>query len=203
MKQVKLTERSDSANLQLFRLSAKARQTALLHLSLMNLEQAVLTARSGTSDEAALRKTDADLMLNWTARARTIEPLGQVVIAESKQRDGLLLENGDVLRVPVRDGLVQIQGEVRFPTGLAFDSRYDIQDYIERAGGYSQNADTSRVVIAHRDGSFSEADEDAAIRPGDDILVLPRVDTKPRQFWLDVTRIIFQIAVAAKIVFGM
>jgi hypothetical protein len=33
--------------------------------------------------------------------------------------------------------------------------------------------------------------------------VLPRVDTKSRQFWKDITQIIFQIAVSAKVIFGL
>lgn len=203
VKQVKFTERSDTANVQLFRLSTRERQAALLQQSLRNLEQAVLTARSGTAEEAQLRKAEADLILNWTARARNIVPLGQVVIAQSNQRDELLLENGDVLRVPVKDGLVQVQGEVVVPTAVAYDARLGILDYIKRAGGYSQNADTSRVLIAHRDGSFSEARDGDGIRPGDDILVLPRVDNKSRQFWKDITQIIFQIAVSAKVILGL
>lgn len=203
MKQVKFNERSDAGNLQLFRVSTKERQSALLQASLRTLEQSVLTARSGTAEEAQLRKAEADLVLGWVARARSIQPLGQVVVAQSQQRDELLLENGDVLRVPVKDGLVQIQGEVLFPNALAYDSRLRVEDYIRRAGGYSQNADTSRVIIAHRDGSFTEAAEKQAVQPGDDILVLPKVDTKMRQFWKDVTQILFQIAVIAKVVVGV
>jgi len=33
--------------------------------------------------------------------------------------------------------------------------------------------------------------------------VLPRVDNKSRQFWKDISQIIFQIAVSAKIILGL
>ena len=80
--------------------------------------------------------------------------------------------------------------------------------HIGRAGGYTQNADNSRVVIARRDGSFEQTDatdlpENLAVRPGDQVLVLPKVDEKQRQFWKDMTQIIYQIAVSAKVVFGL
>jgi protein involved in polysaccharide export with SLBB domain len=202
MKQIRFTDRADQGNLQLFRLSAQARQGALLQSALRNLDQAVLTARSGTGEEAQLRKAEADLITSWTQRARNITPLGQIVIAQAKQRDDLLLENGDLIRVPIKDGLVQIQGEVMFATAVAYDDELDLEAYIKRAGGFSQNADTSRIVIAHRDGSFTDSREDARMRPGDDVLVLPKVDDKNRQFWKDVTQIIFQIAVAARVVLG-
>jgi protein involved in polysaccharide export with SLBB domain len=203
VKRIELSDRSDAANLQLYRISVKERQKALLQASLKSIESAVLTARSGTGEEAQLRKQEADLILNWVARARTIEPLGQVLVAQAPTRDDLLLENGDILRVPVKDGLVLVQGEVLFPNAIAFNERYGADEYIKRAGGYSQNADTSRVIIAHRDGSFEEGGEKAAVRAGDDVLVLPRVDTKSRQFWKDITQIIFQIAVSAKVIFGL
>ncbi|RYF72117.1 MAG: polysialic acid transporter, partial [Comamonadaceae bacterium] len=83
----------------------------------------------------------------------------------------------------------------------------------KRAGGYTQNADSARVIIAHRDGSFSEvreptgmftvADAPTVLRPGDEILVLPRIDVKSRQIWKDISQIIFQIAVSARVVLGL
>jgi protein involved in polysaccharide export with SLBB domain len=200
IRQIEFTPRSESENLQLFRLSVKERQRAMLQASLKSLEQAVLTARSGTMEEARLRADEAALMLQWVERARNLEPLGQVVIAQSQNRDQLLLEHGDIVKVPVRNGLVLVHGEVLFPNAVAFDSRYGVDDYIKRAGGYSQTADTSRVIIAHRDGSFDDAASSDKVRAGDDILVLPKVDSKPRQFWRDVIQIIFQVALAAKVV---
>jgi protein involved in polysaccharide export with SLBB domain len=203
MKQIKFSERSDVGNVQLYRTSVKERQRLLLQNALKSLEAAVLTARSGTSEEARLRTDEAQLVLQWVARARTVEPLGLVLVAQAHDRDELPLENGDVVRIPVKDGLVLVNGEVLFPNAVAFDQKHAVGDYIKRAGGYAQNADTSRIVLAHRDGSFSESAENSAVRAGDEILVLPRIDTKSRQFWKDITQIMFQIAVSAKVVLGL
>lgn len=206
IKRIQFSERSDAASLQLFRLSVKERQRQMLQASLRSLEAAALTARSGTTDEARLRKDEADLILQWVERAKKIEPNGQVLIAQSAKRDELLLENGDILRVPAKDGLVLVSGEVLFPNTIAFDSSLDMDDYISGAGGYTQSADVTKVVIAHRDGSFEDTSGggffggSSAIRSGDEILVLPRVDTKTRQFWKEMTQIIYQIAVSARIV---
>jgi protein involved in polysaccharide export with SLBB domain len=203
MKQISFSERSDAANVQLYRLSVKQRQKVLLESALKSLEASVLTARSGTQEEARLRTEEAALVLQWVTRARAIEPLGQVLIARAPDRDQLLLENGDIVRVPVKDGLVQVNGEVLFPNAVAFEEKQVVMDYIKRAGGYAQNADTSRIVIAHRDGGYTEGEESTQVRLGDEILVLPKVDTKSRQFWKDITQIIFQIAVSAGVVLGL
>lgn len=201
--QVRMTPLSDAASIQLYRVSVRERQRAMLQTSMRSLESAVLTARSGTSDEAVLRKQESDLILQWVERAKKIEPSGQVQIASSTGRDELLLENGDVIRIPTRDGLVLVSGEVLFPNAVAFDGALKVGDYIGRAGGYTQNAENSKVVIAHRDGSFEEGKADTRLRAGDEILVLPKVDVKSRQIFKDMTQIIYQIAVAAKVVLGL
>lgn len=201
--QVRLTPLSDAASIQLYRVSVRERQRAMLQTSMRSLESAVLTARSGTSDEAVLRKQESDLILQWVERAKKIEPSGQVQIASNAARDELLLENGDVIRIPTRDGLVLVSGEVLFPNAVAFDRALKVGDYIARAGGYTQNAENSRVVIAHRDGSFEEGTAETRLRAGDEILVLPKVDVKSRQIFKDMTQIIYQIAVAAKVVLGL
>ncbi len=203
-KRIEFNERSDVANLQLFRLSVKDRQKLILQTSLKSLEATVLTARSGTYEESQLRANEASLILQWVNRAKEIAPTGQVLIAQANQRDELLLEYGDVIQVPVKDGLVLVGGEVLFPNTVAFESRLSAEDYILRAGGYTQNADMARVIIAHRDGSFEEGREDGffskttdQVRAGDHILVLPKVDMKYRQIAKEIADIVFKIAVLA------
>lgn len=201
--QVQFTPASDAGSIQLFRQSVKNRQQALLATTLKSLESSVLTARSGTTEEAQLRKEEAALVLQWVERAKKIEATGQTLISKSKARDDLLLENGDVLRVPVKDGLVLVSGEVLFPNAIAFDQGMRLKDLIQQAGGFSQNADTSRIIIAHRDGSFSDGRKDGTVQAGDEIMVLPKVDFKTRQFAKDVFQVLYQIAISAKVVLGL
>jgi protein involved in polysaccharide export with SLBB domain len=199
--QIQFSERSDSENLQLFRLSAQERQREALKTTLLFLENAALTARSGTNQEAQLRKEEAELLLQWVERGKKIEPSGQVYIAQAADREQLLLENGDRLRVPTKDGLVLVGGEVIFPNTIAYDPSLALADYIQNAGGFTQNADASRVVVAHRDGSFEEAKSgffggsQPTVRPGDRIMVLPKIDVKSRQIFRDVVEALFRIAV--------
>jgi len=208
LSQIQLTPDAEPQSVQLFRQSVKQRQKDMLATSLRSLETAVLTARSGSSDEARLRKEEADLTLQWVDRAKAVEPLGQVVVAQAGTRDDLLLENGDILRIPRKDGLVLVSGEVLFPNAVAHQTSHSLGDYISRAGGFTQTADNARVVIARRDGSFDQVDvssytANTSVRPGDQVLVLPKVDEKKRQYWKDMTQIIYQIAVSAAVVFGL
>lgn len=198
---IEYSERSDPASIQLYRKSVKERQKELLAISLKNLEAAALTASSGTSDEARLRAQEADLILKWIDRAKDVDPKGQVIIADARARDGLLLENGDILHVPVKDGLVLVSGEVLFPVGAAYAPDNSVEDYIVNAGGYTQKNQSRRIIIAHRNGSFDEVKENSkSVRAGDEILVMPKVDVKSRQIFKELTQILYQIAVSAGVV---
>lgn len=208
MQNIQTSTDAEPESIQLFRQSVKDRQKEMLATSLRSLETALLTARSGSSEEARLRKEEADLTLQWVERAKKVEPTGQVQIAQAAQRDNMLLENGDVIRIPRKDGLVLVSGEVLFPNAVAFDGSLSLKDYIDRAGGFTQTADAARVVVAHRDGAFEQVDtgklfENTRLKAGDQVLVLPKVDEKKRQFWKDITQIMYQIAIGAKVVFGL
>lgn len=199
MRQIKFTNRSDTQSIQLYRQSVRERQKEMLQTSLKGLESSVLTARSGTLDEAQLRKEEADMVLQWVERAKSIEPNGQVLIAQTTNRDDLLLENGDIIKIPAHDGLVLVSGEVLFPNAVAYNKTLEAEDYIKRAGGYTQDANSSRIVIAHRDGSFADG-SNSALREGDEILVLPEIQVKDRQLWKELTQAIYQVALSARVV---
>ena len=204
LKQIRFSERSDPQSIQLFRQSVKARQKENLAVSLRALEAAALNARSGTSEDARLRAQESELILKWVERAKQVEPVGQVVLASGQERDDLLLENGDILRVPRRDGLVLISGEVLFPNAVSYRSGLSIDGYVKQTGGYTQHGSAKRVVIAHQDGSFDEVNAGfSSIKAGDDILVLPKADSKSRQLFKDLTQILYQIAVSARVVLAL
>lgn len=187
--------------LQLTRKSVTARQKEMLETSLKGLEAYVLTARSATAEEAVLRSKEADMVLQFIERARNVEPKGQILLAGKQGAHETLLEDGDTLYIPETSSLVMVHGEVLFPNAIVYDSRSSIEDYIQQAGGYTQNADNSRLIVMHQDGSFGSAVE--KVGPGDEIMVLPKVDTKNIEVTRGISQIIYQIAVAAKIVFGL
>jgi protein involved in polysaccharide export with SLBB domain len=187
---------------QLFRKSVATRQKELLEGSLRNLETYALTARSSTSEEAALRGREAQQILTFIDRARQVQPRGQVVLAGGAQSGETLLEDGDVIRVPEQSNLVMVSGEVLFPNAIVWESGAKASDFIARAGGFTQGADEARLVVLRQDGSFAESTT-AAVQPGDEIMVLPKIETKSIETTRGITQIVYQIAIAAKVLFGL
>lgn len=199
---IKNAPQANPAASQLFRKSVAIRQKEMLESSLRGLEAYVLTARSATNEESALRTREAELVLKFVERARNIEPRGQIILASSRRAKDTLLEDGDIIRIPETSSLVMVHGEVLFPNAVVYDPAATVDHYIQQAGGYTQNADGSRIIVVHPDGLTSEGGK-VVLKAGDEIMVLPKVDTKNIEVTRGITQIIYQIAVAAKIVFGL
>lgn len=205
MARLKPAPQANVAALQLFRKSVATRQRELLEGSLRSLETYALTARSATSEEASLRQREGEQILQFVERARRAQPRGQVVLAQSAGAGETLLEDGDILRVPEISNVVMVSGEVLLPNALVFENETDIESYVRRAGGYTQGADQARVLVMHQDGSVAEALPSArtVLQPGDELMVLPKIQTKSIEVTRGITQIIYQIAVATRIALGL
>lgn len=189
--------------LQLYRRSIAVRQKEMLHQALDKLETQALTARSSTSEEAALRTRESELILKFTAQARQVEPKGRLVLPDLAAAGQTLLEDGDTITLPEQSSQIAIQGEVLFPLTLHHTPRMRVADYIRQAGGYSQHADTSRVLLMKRNGAVVEADEAQVPEPGDELMVLAKVETKRVEVARGITQVLYQVAVMARIALGL
>lgn len=196
--------------IQLYRKSVQARQKEMLELALRKVEEATLSARSKTADEANLRGKEAELILKFVERARQVQPKGQVIL-DAQARDDTLLEDGDIIVIPERTSLVMVHGEVLFPTAISWREGANVQDYIAAAGGYTQGADTSKVVVIAQNGAARLAEGESGffrkggthLQAGDEIVVLPRIETKNIEVTRALTQILYQIAFTAKVAFGL
>ncbi|MGQ0699116.1 MAG: polysaccharide biosynthesis/export family protein [Panacagrimonas sp.] len=200
--QVKYSPQSQKLGMQLYRKSVAVRQKQVLDQMLEKLEQAVLAARSTTTSEAELRTREAALVLQFVDRARKIVPKGQVVLPREYDAASIALEDGDVLRIPRNSQLVQVHGEVFLPNAFVWRKGYHVDDYVKQAGGLIQRSSGDRVLLLRQSGEIVSENGlgfvmSARVEPGDEIMVLPAVDTKHFQFGKDVIQVIYQIAIAA------
>ncbi|WP_262694528.1 polysaccharide biosynthesis/export family protein [Kordiimonas aquimaris] len=206
LSQVRFGPNAQKDAVQLLRESVKQRQKETLQAQLRALEASVLTARSKTAAEADLRQREAELILQWVERARDVETKGQVSLAGSASADDILLEQGDIIRIPRTSNLVMVHGDVLFPSAMAYQGDQTARHYIEQAGGFTQSASAANVLLLHRDGSFRRLSKrevgngNVILKPGDEIFVLPRVQTKSFQLAQDIITIFYQLALSAGVV---
>jgi polysaccharide biosynthesis/export protein len=67
-------------------------------------------------------------------------------------RGNILLQPGDSLHVPRYDATVNVTGAVLLEAKVLYDGRRSLLDYIERAGGFADNANQRRVVVTYANG---------------------------------------------------
>ncbi|POP41387.1 polysialic acid transporter [Superficieibacter electus] len=197
--QLRPNSMSQMNSIQLYRHSVALRQKEMLNLELQKLEQASLSSQSSTQEEAQLRMQEAQLVSRFVTKARQVVPKGQVVLNE-KNLDSVLLEDGDVISIPEKTSLVMVHGEVLFPNAISWEEKLDVDDYIKKCGGLTQKSGQSKIIVIHQDGSAMDADDVDALAAGDEIMVLPKYESKNIEVTRGISTILYQLAVAAKVI---
>lgn len=177
-------------------------QIAYKSMAARQIEQTILRARSASIEEARLRKEEADLLLDWVKRLERYDVRGALVAASESPRD-VFLSSGDVIDVPSSRAPVYVVGDVFNPIALQQASGFVARDYLRMAGVDTDRSEL-RYFIQRPNGVVRPVvAADAKPEPGDQIFVLPEVDSKKLQGSKDILQIIYQLAVSAKIIFGL
>ncbi|NLR61843.1 capsule biosynthesis protein [Chitinophaga polysaccharea] len=96
----------------------------------------------------------------------------------------LLLEEGDVIKIPKKLQTVQLFGEVYFPKKIRYDQKYLFRDYIRRGGGYTSSALKRRSYIVYANGDVKNTrkvfffNKYPKVKPGAEIFVPTKKERK-------------------------
>ena len=190
---------ADYGSIYIMRKSVAARQKEMLEDSLNRLERSVFTAPANSDGEASIRTKEAELVMQFVEKARKVQPLGKVVVSDNGVIANILLEQGDQIVIPNKTDLIQVGGEVMMPQAVVYNEGAKLDDYVAWAGGFTDRANDKRIAVVHANG-LMEFQDAGSVRPGDQILVMPKVDSKMMQSIKDITQVIYQVAVAANVV---
>jgi len=231
------TERAYLKGAVFTRESAKEVQRRRLDQLVRDIEESIL----GTAEETLGAALDAETVRGQEAalgakkelleKLREAEVTGRVVVRLAPleefrgSRYDIGLEDGDVLTVPERPGVIHVVGEVFNETSLLYENDGTVKYYLRRVGGITKDADEKQLSVIKADGSVISKQQGSGkfvfwdneynqwffggfmnleLEPGDTIVVPRKLD---RLLWLkttkDITQIVFQIAVAAGVVFAI
>lgn len=73
-------------------------------------------------------------------------------LQKPSSRYNVVLEAGDSLHLPTYDPTVLVTGAVTFESRILYEPGKSLDYYINRAGGYSDQADKKRVTVTYQDG---------------------------------------------------
>lgn len=117
------------------------------------------------------------------------------ILAKPLGNYDLILEDGDVIRVPKMLQTVKVTGEVLNPNGIVYQKGRGLKQYINGAGGFTTNALKRNVYIKYANGSAEAAkrflffSSYPRIKPGAEIFVPKRAEREPitTQGWIAIS----------------
>ncbi len=74
------------------------------------------------------------------------------VLKNPRDRDNLILQDGDSVFLPAYQGVVNVAGAVNSPVAVAYVPGKDLDFYIRAAGGGTRNADLKRAYVTQPNG---------------------------------------------------
>jgi protein involved in polysaccharide export with SLBB domain len=96
----------------------------------------------------------------------------------------LILENGDVLRVPKQQQTVRVNGEVLYPSAVVYSSGKSFRGYVLNAGGFSPNALKRGAYVVYPNGTVKGTtkilffNNHPRVKPGSEIYVPKKPEPK-------------------------
>lgn len=75
------------------------------------------------------------------------------VLRDSTARDNLILADGDSIHLPQFSGIVEVQGAVNAPRGVAWVPGEKLDYYVRAAGGLGRTGELARSYVTQPDGS--------------------------------------------------
>jgi polysaccharide biosynthesis/export protein len=161
----------------------------------------------GVGGETADRVQQVENLLEDVQSSR---PMGRMVVdleavISDEDYQAIRLQDGDALTVPTIPQSVTVFGEVQFPTSHLHQEGLTVDDYLERSGGPTRQADESRVYVVKADGSVMLPEKSRwfgsrsqQLQPGDTIIMPIDVDRLNQlELWSNVSQIVYQMALGA------
>ena len=109
----------------------------------------------------------------------------------------IILEDGDRIVIPRVNNTIKVIGEVYNPIQLSYDAHWDLDDYVNAAGGYTPNANKSSAYVVYANGKASSTKHFITIRntpdvePGAQVIVpSKKIDKKSEGFYASMALII-------------
>ena len=193
--------------------SVKKMQKRQLERALQRMKKRAMVLASQPADFGKSSMAPQELITSIDTiiqQARELQPFGRITLnlerdldAFGKSDSNIVLKNGDALYVPTKNDTVTVLGEVLNPTAMVYNASYSPWDYIEKAGGLSDNASEDAIYVVHANGEAEKLDSglfvthSPKVKAGDSIVVPIEIKSYSNlQIARDATQILYQIAVS-------
>ncbi len=105
------------------------------------------------------------------------------------------LNGGDVIFIPSRHQGILVNGQVARPGYLSYDPTLSVEQYIARAGGFSEYADRGEVRVIKKSTLEWMVPDRTRLEPGDQIWV-PKEPRRDARYYFEIIRDIVSVVAA-------
>ncbi|MBN1480991.1 hypothetical protein EH223_00790 [candidate division KSB1 bacterium] len=124
---------------------------------------------------------------------RVVVDFHKLMIEGDKSED-VLLKDGDIIHVPKRPDVVYVSGRVSKPGGILFVPGAHFDYYIQKAGGYTWDADRKRTKIIKVTGEIKDVNDIKLFESGDRIFIPREKDHDWWKVFYDTVMVLGQLA---------
>ena len=103
------------------------------------------------------------------ATGRLVAELNPSIIEKDRSKD-LILRDGDIIYMPEITNTVTIMGDVLNPVTVPYNPKYDLDDYITLAGGYTSSAHKSKTYAILPTGASIKIGSSFRVFQGNELL---------------------------------
>jgi len=161
--------------------------TLIRHIELSEIE---LAQRQKAIDEISNSVRGNQTVKVEQVNAATMSSIGinlNRILANPGSQEDMILQDGDIIRIPKRLETVRIQGEVLYPTTVKYLDSKSFINYISNAGGFTKKSLRSKSYILYANGSVDRTRKYLFINlypkvePGSEIIVPQKTATTQQQ----------------------
>ncbi|WP_207508888.1 polysaccharide biosynthesis/export family protein [Telluribacter humicola] len=149
-------------------------------ISQSEAEQKSETLQNIASD---VKKGAIDVQVQQTSEQLIGINLEKILRSPGSNED-LIIQEGDIIRIPKRLETVQVQGELLYPTTVKYARGMRFLDYISHAGGFTRKSLRKSAYVKYPNGSIDRTRKFLAfniypkVEPGSEIYVPMRTGTE-------------------------
>jgi protein involved in polysaccharide export with SLBB domain len=136
---------------------------------LLNLRR--LQRQAGVIDTTSIRQDSVSLRSDFVGIDLS------KILKDANSKIDLILQDGDIINIPIELQTVRVSGEVLKPTNIVYKKGKSMRQYINESGGFTYNAHKKRAYIEYANGSIKAAKNFLffrsypSVKPGAEIFV--------------------------------
>jgi polysaccharide biosynthesis/export protein len=198
-----MTPEAFPQGIEFYRQTIKEEREKHLNVFIREKEAAIQREEQRVEEEEEVKLLEKGKV--FLKQLKEMEVKGRIVLdfkngdIEEKSAHNIMLQDRDIIYIPEKPLTVAVTGEVNYPTNIIFDENLKFQDFIQKSGGFTRNADRKHIYIARSDGTATLNTKN--IKTGDTIVIPFLVKDRAGKIVKDIVQMFYHVSLGVAAAF--